>query len=109
MTHLATHNLEPNLLDELALVADPHTPTRKPFADAFEAACRAEADESWGGLIDPSSVRARLLDRPDYNARQLSALWSSSWLVKTGVAVRIRGEGSRGNGNKSTFYRRLRT
>lgn len=104
---LSTHDLEPNLLDELALIADPHTVTRKPFADKFRAACEAEAASDACGYINPNKVRARLLDEADYNPRQYAALWSSTFLVKTDEPVQIRGEGSRGNTNKSTFYRRL--
>lgn len=115
MTTLATHPLEPDLLSELALIADPHTSLRKPFADKFRAACKYEADidgifEFNGagplGWINPSKVRARLLDEPDYRPRQFSALWSSTFLVKTDRPVQITGEGSRGNTNKSTFWRR---
>lgn len=103
---LSTHDLEPNLLDELALIADPHTATRKPFADKFRAVCEQEAATN-SGWINPNIVRLALMDEPDYRPRQFSALWSSSWLVKTDREVQIRGEGSRGNSNKSTFFRRL--
>lgn len=116
MTFLATHDLEPNLLDELALIADPHTPTRKPFADKFRAACEAEADidglfdfDGAGpfGWINPNRVRARLLDEPDYRPRQYSSLWSSSFLAKADRdPVQISGRGSRGNGNKSVPWRK---
>lgn len=115
MTTLATHDLEPNLLDELALIADPHTPLRKPFADKFKAACQVAADlvgpynlGDFGpaGLINPNMVRLLLLNEPDYNPRQLSALWSSKFLMKTSRPVQIEGEGSRGNTNKSTVWRR---
>jgi hypothetical protein len=108
MTHLATHDLEPNLLDELALVADAWTSLGKPFADAFRWACESEAADN-DGWIDPNKVRGLLLNHPDYRPRQLSALWSSSWLTKTDRLVQISGEGSKGNGNKSVAYRRLRT
>lgn len=113
-TTLATHDLEPDLLDELALIADPHTVTRKRFADAFRTACHIEAGTYSGGgedhgpfgWVNPNLVRARVLDRADYNPRQYAALWSSAFLMKTDVPVQISGEGSRGNGNKSTFWRR---
>lgn len=117
MTSLATHPLEPDLLDELALIADPYTSLRKPFADKFREACEAEAaiDAPWfdaehhgpDGWINPNAVRARLLDEPDYNPRQYAALWSSTFLVKTEREVQIAGRGSRGNGNKSVLWRRL--
>ena len=110
MTHLATHQLEDP--DQLALIADDMTPLHKPFADAFREACEAEA-RNRDGWVDPSAVRQRLLDHPSYNARQLSALWSTAcardgYLTKTNQPVQIHGEGSRGNTNKSTFWRRWR-
>jgi hypothetical protein len=105
--NLATHDLEPNLLDELATIADTWTPLGKPFADRFRAACEAEA-AAHDGWINPNEVRRRLMaDGPITNPRQLSALWSSSWLTKTDRLVQISGEGSKGNGNKSVAYRRL--
>jgi hypothetical protein len=106
MTTLSTSNLEPDLLDELALVSNAWTSLGKPFADAFRWACESEAAAN-DGWIDPSNVRQLLLDHPDYKPRQLSALWSSSWLTKTDRPVPITGKGSRGNGNKSTWFRRL--
>jgi len=111
MTHLATHP-GPNP-DELTLIADPYTATGKPFADKFEAACRAEA-ALCGGCVDPTAVRLRLLDEPDYNPRQFAGLWGhvcgrDGFLDKTDVPVRIAGRGSRGNSNKSTVFRRLRS
>lgn len=99
--------------DQLDLFADHATPLGKPFADAFRETCRAEADanDRW---VNPSSVRARLIAQfgvDGYNPRQLSALWSSScgksgYMVKTDVPVAITGEGSRGNLNKNTVWRR---
>jgi len=109
MTLLATHALDDP--DQMSLFADPWF--RKPFADAFREACEAEA-RMHDGWIDPSRVRERLLDHPSYKPQQLSALWSSScgrdgFMEKTAMPVRITGEGSRGNTNKSTFWRVLRT
>lgn len=106
---LATHPTdEPDLL---ALIADPHTITRKPFADRFREACRAEALDQ-NGWVNPNRVRARLLaDGGIDNPRQLSALWSTAcarggYLTKTEHHVPIEGEGSRGNGGKSVPLRR---
>lgn len=111
MTSLAVRQVEdPN---QLALIADDYTPLAKPFADAFRDACYAEArlHEGW---VNPSAVRARLIEEfgvDGYNPRQLSALWMSScgksgFLVKTDHRVAITGEGSRGNHNKDTVWRR---
>lgn len=110
MTTLATHALpEPDLL---ALIADEHTTLGKPLADAFRDACEAEAvaTEGW---VNPNRVRARLLDHPAYEPRQYAALWSTAcgrdgYLDKTDHPVQITGEGSRGNTNKSTTWRRWR-
>lgn len=111
MTTLATHPVdEPDLL---ALIADEQTPLGKLFADKFHDACQAEAQMS-GGWVDPNAVRLRLIDEPDYNPRQYAALWSTAtaratgYLDNTDVPVRIQGEGSRGNGNKSTTFRKWR-
>jgi hypothetical protein len=114
MTTLATHAVEDP--DQLALIADDWTTLNKPFADAFRDACEAEARSAAVGSggylwINPSMVRARLLDHPDYEPRQYAALWSTGcarggYMVKTDEPVRITGEGSRGNLNKSTFWRR---
>lgn len=111
MTTLSTHPV-PNP-DQLVLFADPFTATGKQFADKFEAACRAEADLC-GGWVDPNAVRLRLLDEPDYDPRQYAALWGHAcgrdgFLDKTDVPVQIAGRGSRGNTNKSTVFRRLRS
>lgn len=99
--------------DLLSLLANQQTPLGKPFADAFRDACEAEAlaNDRW---VNPSAVRARLIaefGEGGYNPRQLSALWASAcsksgYLVKTDVRVAITGEGSRGNLNKDTVWRR---
>lgn len=119
MTTLATHAV--NDPDQLALIADDLTPLGRLFADKFRDACEAEAriDGFWHGAgdhgpaeyVNPNAVRARLLDDPDYEPRQYAALWSASsgrdgYLEKTDRLVQISGEGSRGNTNKSTFWRR---
>lgn len=108
MTALATHPVADP--DQLALIADDWTTLRKPFADAFKDACRTEA-ELHDGWVNPNSVRARLLDHPDYEPRRYSAQWApacgrSGFLAKTQQTVQIVGEGSRGNGNKSVPLRR---
>ena len=110
MTTLSTHPVDDP--DQLALIADDMTPLGKPFADKFRDACWVEA-RMCGGWVDPNAVRERLLDEHDYNPRQYAALWSPAcgrdgYLDKTDVPVRIEGRGSRGNGNKSTTYRKWR-
>lgn len=108
---------------ELALFADDWTTIRKPLADLFRAACRAEAD-AHDGLVNPNAVRARVLadfaaglvecDDPEMNHRQYSALWGKAcgrdgYLDKTDRPVPIDPKHSRGNGNKDVLYRRWRT
>lgn len=119
MTSLAVRPVEDP--DQLALIADDLTPLGKPFADSFRDACKAEADvcgsfdgDNPAGPVDwvnPSRVRALLLDHPSYEPRQYAALWSvacarDGYLVKTAEPVAITGVGSRGNLNKNTFWRR---
>lgn len=108
MTLLATHALDDP--DQMSLFADPWL--GKPFADAFREACETEG-QLYDGWIDPSRVRERLLDHPSYKPQQLSALWShccgpDGFMAKTDVPVQITGPGSTRNGNKSTYWRRLR-
>lgn len=112
MTTLATHAVEDP--DQLALIADVWTVTRERLAEEFHFACLLDA-EAHDGWVNPNRVRAALIARfgDDYNPRQLSALWSTAcardgYLDKTDVLVRIEGEGSRGNGNKSVPMRRWR-
>lgn len=114
--HTPTLTLATRPVDEpdlLALIADEQTPLGKPFADKFRDACESEA-RMCGGWVDPNAVRLRLLDDPDYNPRQYAALWSTATARKTGyldvtdIPVRIHGEGSRGNGNKTTVFRKWR-
>lgn len=110
MTTLATHPVgDP---DQLCLIADDLTPLGKPFADKFRDACEVEAN-AHGDWVDPNAVRLRLLDEHDYNPQRYAALWCAAdgpngFLDKTEVPVQIAGEGSRGNSNKSTFYRKWR-
>ena len=112
MTALGTHPVEEP--DLLALIADPWTVTRERFADEFRKACFWAAHTA-DGWVDPSRVRTHLIANlgPDINKRQLSALWSTAaardgYLDNTDQWVQIRGEGSRGNGNKSVRLRRWR-
>lgn len=112
MTTLATHVLDDP--DQLALIADNWTALATDLADRFRDACWAEA-QTYGGLVHPNRVTARLVaDDPDVNRRRISALWStacapSGYLDKTDIPCRIEGSVSRGNGNKSTTYRRWRS
>ncbi len=113
MTILGARPIEGEEADLLSLISDSWTPLGKPFADAFRAACEAEASIH-GGLVDPNNVRARLLDHPDYEPRRYSASWSTAcgrggFLDMTDQLVPIEGKGSRGNGGKSVYKRRLRT
>lgn len=108
MTTLAARPVENP--DELALFADNWTTLGKPLADAFRDACEAEA-LACDGWVNPNHVRARLLDHPNYEPRQYAALWSTGcardgYMVKTEHPVAIAGEGSRGNTNKNTVWRR---
>lgn len=125
MTILATHPVpDPH---QLALLADDLTPLGRPFAEIFREACLVEAASTggWGeldhgprGWVNPNVVRLRVLaaigeDDLGPRAQQFSALWSASagrtgYLESTERRVRIAGPGSRGNGNKSTTWRRMR-
>ena len=107
--HLATSPAdEPDLL---SLIADEHTTLGKPLADAFRAACWAEA-QAHDGWVNPNRVRARLLDHPSYEPRQYAALWAPAagrdgyLRVHRDALVPIVGVGSKGNGNKSVPMRR---
>ena len=108
MTTLATQPVdEPDLL---TLIADGYTPLSVPFAIAFRDACE-EVARLHDGWVDPNLVRARLIDRPDYDPRRYSAQWAPAcgrdgFLTKTNVLTPITGDGSRGNGNKSVPMRR---
>lgn len=108
--HLASHPIDPDQLDMLALIADEHTPLGIDLADRFREACRAEAN-GCGGWVHPSRVTARLkADDPEVNMRRVSALWSTAeapggYLRKTDRESRIDGSVSRGNGNKTVRLR----
>jgi hypothetical protein len=108
MTTLATQPVdEPDLL---SLIADPYTPLGAPFSAKFRSACQRVASRH-GGWVDPNAVREELMDEPDYEPRRYAAQWAGAcgrdgFLVKTDVLVPIRGEGSKGNGNKSVPLRK---
>lgn len=96
--------------DLLTLIADPYTPLAHEFSAKFRAACERIAGRQ-GGWVDPNEVRAELIDEPDYEPRRYAAQWAPAcgrdgFLEKTDVLVPIRGEGSRGNSNKSVPLRR---
>ena len=119
MTSLAVVPVdEPDLL---TLIADTQTPLGKPFADAFRVVCQREAELSgdFDGVspagpvdwVNPNRVRLALLDHVSYEPRQYAGLWTAScarggFMVKTDRPVLLAGEGTRGNTNKSTVWRR---
>ena len=113
MTTLSSHPVEDP--DQLALIADVWTVTRERFAEAFRQTCW-EVARTYDGWVDPTHVRHRLISqfgKGGYNPRQLSALWCTAcsqdgYLDKTDRLVRIHGEGSKGNSNKSVPMRRWR-
>lgn len=113
MTTLATHDLEPNLLDELALIADSQTPLGKPFADAFRDACETDARANLG-MVHPSRVSALLHAAVgNFDPRRFSAMWSPAcgrdgFLDKTAELAPIDPTVSKGNGNKMVRLRRWR-
>jgi glycine/D-amino acid oxidase-like deaminating enzyme len=113
MTTLAAHDLDPNQLDLLQLVADNDTPLGRLHRDDFEQACRAVADVD--GWVNPNLVSAWLHARwGEINPRAYSAAWagacSKSGFMDThrDIQVPIDGKHSRGNGGKTLPMRRLR-
>jgi hypothetical protein len=112
MTTLAAHDLDPNQLDLLQLVADNETPLGRLHRDDFEAACRAVADDA--GWVNPNLVSAWLharwgeIDPRWYSAQWAPACGPKGFMDKTDVRVQIDATHSRGNGNKDVVYRRLR-
>jgi hypothetical protein len=111
-TQLAAHDLDPNQLDLLQLVADNDTPLGRLHRDDFEAACRAVADAD--GWVNPNAVSAWLharwgeIDPRWYSAQWAPACGPKGFLIKTDAWVPIDGEHSRGNSGKSVRMRRLR-
>lgn len=113
MTTLATAPIQGDLLDELALLADPYTPRGLDDAARFEAACRAVAVDGW---VNPNDVRARLT--VDGELQIAPRKYAALWLAATGRAgfmdthrdrlVPITGAGSKGNTNKQVPLRKLR-
>ena len=113
MTTLATHQIDPDQLDMLALIADDRTPLGMVRMDDFRAACRADA-EAHDGWVHPSRVSALLHDRfGEINPQSLSAKWApacgpNGFLDKTNESAPIDPTHSRGNGNKDVLLRRWR-
>jgi hypothetical protein len=111
MTTLSTHSLDDP--DQLALIADNWTPLAVDLADAFREACWLEARVN-DGWVHPCKVTARLKAAdPDVNMRRVSALWSTAcaadgYLDKTDRPAQLDGAVSKGNGNKSSTFRRWR-
>lgn len=117
MTTLAQRPVSQVDADQLSLIADDWTPTKRPFADRFKAACESIGAEH-DGWVDPNLVRARLLDGDVEftlaEAKQYAGLWCKA-AGKGGfldthrdVLVPISGAGSTRNGGKSLPMRRLR-
>lgn len=114
MTTLATTPVCDDQLDLLDAIADTETPLGSLHAADFREACEAVADAD--GWVNPNLVSAWLHARwGEIRPRWYSAMWSSScgskngFMDKTDRPVPIDPKHSRGNGNKSTVYRRLRS
>lgn len=112
MTTLAARPVdEPDLL---ALLADEQTVLGKPFADAFRAACRRDAD-AHDGWVNPNRVSHLLREElGDFSSQRFSAMWSPAcnaekgYLDMTTVSAPIDPTVSKGNGNKDVPLRRWR-
>ena len=113
MTTLAVQPIDPAQMDLLDLITDTSTPLGSLHRDDFEAACRAVAHD--GGWVNPNLVSAELHRRfGEINPNQYSAQWGPAcgprgFLNKTTHPIGIDPARSRGNGNKNTLWRRLRT
>jgi hypothetical protein len=113
MTILAARPLDPDQLDLLDLIADPHTTLGKLRMDDFRAACRADAAAN-NGWVHPSRVSALLHERfGEIHPQSLSAKWGPAcgpdgFLDKTDELAPIDPTHSRGNGNKAVPLRRWR-
>lgn len=113
MTTLATTPVDPDQLDLLDAIADTETPLGSLHADDFRTACEAVADSQ--GFVNPNLVSAWLHARwGEINPRAYSARWAGAcgpkgFMDKTDRLVPIDPTHSRGNGNKATVYRRLRS
>lgn len=112
MTTFAVVPVCDDQLDLLAQVADTVTPLGSLRAEDFRTACEATAYP--GGWVNPNDVSAYLHERfGEINPRSYSAKWAGAcgpngFLIKTDKPVGIDPAHSRGNGNKATFWRRLR-
>ena len=110
---LAATAIDPDQMSILDLVTDTGTPLGSLHRDDFEAACRAVADVS--GWVNPNLVSAELHRRfGEINPNQYSAQWGPAcgprgFLNKTTHPIGIDPARSRGNGNKATVWRRLRS
>lgn len=113
MTSLATHDLDPDLFSELALIADNGSVLAKVHMDDFRAACWSDA-AAHDGWVHPSRVSAILHARfGEIHPQSLSAKWAPAcgrdgFLDKTNVPAQIDPTHSKGNGNKSLPMRRWR-
>jgi hypothetical protein len=113
MTILAARPIDPDQLDLLDLIADPHTPLGKLRMDDFRAACRTDA-ENHNGEVHPSRVHALLRQRfGEIDTRSFSAKWAPAcgpdgFLDKTDELAPIDPTYSRGNGGKRVPLRRWR-
>ena len=111
MTTLSTHPLDDP--DQLALIGDNWTSLGVDLAERFREACWEEA-RLHDGWVHPSSVTARIkAGEPEANMRRVSALWSTAcaadgYLDKTDRPAQLDGAVSKGNGNKSSTFRRWR-
>ena len=110
---LAAVPVDPDQLDLLTCITDESTPLGSLHRADFQAACEAVADDD--GWIDPNRVSAELHRRfGEINPRAYSAQWGPAcgpkgFMTKTDRPVAIDGAHSRGNSNKKTFWRQLRT
>jgi hypothetical protein len=111
MTTLASRPLEDP--DQLALIADDWTPLAVDKAEAFKAACWADA-RAHDGWVHPNRVSSLLaVSLPDFDPRWFSARWAPAcgrdgFLDKTDRLAPIDAAVSKGNGNKEVRLRRWR-
>jgi len=110
--HLAAIPVCDDQLDLLNEITDTETPLGSLHAQDFRDACEAVAINGW---VNPNDVSKHLHARfGEIKPQWYSAMWSGScgpngFLDKTDKPVRIDPTHSRGNGNKATVWRRLRS